>query len=233
MEIGTMTFPAARTAETKRDTTDTALRTSLIAAREATDRLFALVRRQALYERPIRERHRLIFYLGHLEAFDWNLIGVFNFGLGRLHQEFDRLFAFGIDPTQGDLPQDKPRDWPRIEEVLRYGAAAGRIDRSLEGNGPAAGLGAIEHRLIRRDSRVSDACTPTRYEHPLKRPTIPRLQRRQSHDGNHRGPRDAWSHTRRTQLCVGQFVRTRAKSSSVLKYKVKLSVHGLRQCRRL
>ena len=32
------------------------------------------MRPEALYDRPIPERHRIIFYLGHLEAFDWNLL---------------------------------------------------------------------------------------------------------------------------------------------------------------
>ncbi len=41
-------------------------------ASEETDRLFALPADDVLYERPIPERHRVIFYLGHLEAFDWN-----------------------------------------------------------------------------------------------------------------------------------------------------------------
>ncbi len=35
-------------------------------ARAQTDRLFEIVRPEALYERPIAERHRIIFYLGHL-----------------------------------------------------------------------------------------------------------------------------------------------------------------------
>jgi ergothioneine biosynthesis protein EgtB len=150
-----MTSPAARTAETTRTTTtDVTLRTSLIAARAATDRLFGIVRREALYDRPIRERHRLIFYLGHLEAFDWNLIGVFKFGLGALHQEFDRLFAFGIDPTKGDLPQDEPHDWPGVERVLRYSAAAReRIDLSLEKEIDRQLLStAIEHRLMHAET---------------------------------------------------------------------------------
>ena len=47
----------------------------ILRARAITDRLFAQVLPEALYERPISERHRLIFYVGHLEAFDWNLIG--------------------------------------------------------------------------------------------------------------------------------------------------------------
>ena len=44
-------------------------------AREQMDALFRLVRPGSLYKRPIAERHRIIFYLGHVDAFDWNLIG--------------------------------------------------------------------------------------------------------------------------------------------------------------
>ena len=43
-------------------------------ARVRTDEIFGIVRPDSLYERPIPERHRIIFYLGHLEAFDWNLL---------------------------------------------------------------------------------------------------------------------------------------------------------------
>ena len=42
-------------------------------ARQRSDELFALVQPDSLYERPIAERHRIIFYVGHIEAFDWNL----------------------------------------------------------------------------------------------------------------------------------------------------------------
>ena len=46
---------------------------SPIDARQVTDALFAIVKPEFLYERPIRERHRIVFYIGHLEAFDRNL----------------------------------------------------------------------------------------------------------------------------------------------------------------
>ena len=35
-------------------------------ARKETDKLFDLVRPEFLYERPIAERHRIVFYIGHL-----------------------------------------------------------------------------------------------------------------------------------------------------------------------
>ena len=48
------------------------MKTELQRARAFTDSLFGMVARGTLYERPIPARHRLIFYVGHLEAFDWN-----------------------------------------------------------------------------------------------------------------------------------------------------------------
>ena len=39
-------------------------------ARRRSDALFDIVRPESIYERPIPERHRIIFYVGHLEAFD-------------------------------------------------------------------------------------------------------------------------------------------------------------------
>jgi iron(II)-dependent oxidoreductase len=89
-------------------------------ARVNTDALFRLVRPDSMYERPIPERHRIVFYLGHLEAFDWNLIGRYALDRPAFHAEFDRLFAFGIDPPPGQLPGDQPSDWPSIAEVERY-----------------------------------------------------------------------------------------------------------------
>ncbi|HTS69626.1 MAG TPA: SUMF1/EgtB/PvdO family nonheme iron enzyme [Terriglobia bacterium] len=92
----------------------------LAQARSMTDDLFRIVRTEALYDRPIPERHRIVFYIGHLEAFDWNLIADQALDLGPAHKVFDRLFAFGIDPVGGGLPTDQPADWPRWEDVRAY-----------------------------------------------------------------------------------------------------------------
>jgi iron(II)-dependent oxidoreductase len=89
-------------------------------ARHQSDALFDIVRPEAIYDRPIPERHRIIFYVGHLEAFDWNLLHETLFGLKSFHPEFDRLFAFGIDPVGGGLPTDQPSDWPEREKVRDY-----------------------------------------------------------------------------------------------------------------
>lgn len=92
----------------------------LAIARKRTDELFAIVKPGSLYERPIAERHRIVFYIGHLEAFEWNLFRERVFGIESFHPDFDRLFAFGIDPVSGRLPTDQPSDWPSIARVREY-----------------------------------------------------------------------------------------------------------------
>src|ERR1035437_5196884 len=103
---------------------DAAIRHELIeqlaGARQRTDDLFAIVSPDSLYERPIPERHRIIFYIGHLEAFDWNLFHDRVWRVKSFHPEFDRLFAFGIDPVGGGLPTDQPSQWPSVAAVQDY-----------------------------------------------------------------------------------------------------------------
>src|SRR6266513_3637092 len=101
----------------------------LTQARALTDQLFAIVRPDSLYERPIPERHRIVFYIGHLEAFDRNLLRDRALHLEGLHPEYDRLFAFGIDPVGGGLPTDQPQDWPALADVREYVA---RVRHSLD-----------------------------------------------------------------------------------------------------
>ena len=100
--------------------TDASLLERLREARARSDEVFAIVRPEALYDRPIPERHRIVFYLGHLEAFDWNLLNGRLFDLPPLASAFDKLFAFGIDPVDGGLPSDQPKDWPAREEIEAY-----------------------------------------------------------------------------------------------------------------
>ena len=125
---------------------------ALSQARAQTDSLFDLVKPEALYERPIPERHRIIFYLGHLEAFDWNLLGR-ALELPSFHPTFDHLFSFGIDPESGDLPTDQPGDWPTAEEVRDYNT---RVRTALDRTLPQASAEllhvAIEHRLMHAET---------------------------------------------------------------------------------
>jgi gamma-glutamyl hercynylcysteine S-oxide synthase len=109
------------------------LHTRLLEARSYTDEIFHVLRESALYARPIPERHRLIFYLGHVESFDWNLLAQRAFGLRSFHPSYDQLFAFGIDPVGGGLPTDQPGDWPQRGEVERYNRKVrDQLDAAIE-----------------------------------------------------------------------------------------------------
>jgi gamma-glutamyl hercynylcysteine S-oxide synthase len=102
-------------------------------ARAESDSLFEIVRPEAIFDRPIPARHRILFYVGHLEAFDWNLLRERVLGEAAFHPEFDRLFAFGIDPVGGGLPTDQPSDWPSLVEVRRYvNGVRSRLDEALD-----------------------------------------------------------------------------------------------------
>ena len=110
------------------------LRSSVLEARANSDRLFKIVREDSLYERPIPERNRIIFYIGHLEAFDWNLFRTHLFSLESRTPAFDQLFAFGIDPVDGGLPTDQPADWPALPEVRNYvQTLRNLVDDALDG----------------------------------------------------------------------------------------------------
>jgi iron(II)-dependent oxidoreductase len=153
----------------------------LAEARVRTDELFNMVRPDSLYERPIPERHRINFYIGHLEAFDANLLRDRVLNLEPVQPEFDKLFAFGIDPVGGGLPSDHPSDWPSMAETHAY---ARRIRQSVDAGLEEALLNdsgqdhnhefptglllnvAIEHRLMH-----AETLTYMLHQLPLERKT--------------------------------------------------------------
>ena len=140
----------------------------------------------SLYQRPIPERHRIVFYIGHLEAFDWNLL---RDGQKSFNPEFDRLFAFGIDPVGGGLPTDQPADWPTLEKVHEYvarvrdtldshlfSASQAETLQQTDGNFPVRQLlnVAIEHRLMHAET-LTYMLHQLGLEHKVKKPHAPEL----------------------------------------------------------
>lgn len=143
----------------------TLLHERLAEARKNTDALLRAVKTENLYDRPISERHRIVFYLGHLEAFEWNLFRHGNPSIKSFSPEYDKLFAFGIDPVDGGLPSDQPKDWPSLEQIAAYNARVRQtLDDAIDsGNLVAPGSGpdvtpetllnvAIEHRLMHSET---------------------------------------------------------------------------------
>ena len=156
-------------------------------ARVQTDQLFDQVKPEFLYERPIPERHRVVFYIGHLEAFDWNLLRERLLARSSFHSAFDHLFAFGIDPVDGGLPSDRPSDWPSLAQVRDYvGRVRQAIDTGLAGitlsepsgqeeSSPSQLLNvAIEHRLMHAET-LAYMLHQLPHDNKVRKPRVPEL----------------------------------------------------------
>ncbi len=118
-------------------------------ARAESDRLFSILRPESLYERPIAERHRTVFYVGHLDGFDFIQICREGLGLKSLNQQLDTLFQAGIDPDSAHLPQDTPADWPTVQQIRNYVAhCREQVDAYLERAPEDVVYMALEHRQM-------------------------------------------------------------------------------------
>jgi iron(II)-dependent oxidoreductase len=153
------------------------LREELTKARRQTDSLFTLIAPEAIYDRPIAERHRLIFYLGHFEAFDWNLLARRGMSEAAFHPEFDKLFERGIDPPAGESPQDTAADWPSRVEIDKYGAATRAwIDANLDALDSDLLQMAIEHRQMHAET-FAYLMHGLPYERKVSRPAAAPVER--------------------------------------------------------
>jgi gamma-glutamyl hercynylcysteine S-oxide synthase len=121
----------------------------LNATRAESDQLFQILKPEAIYERPIAERHRVIFYIGHLDGFDSIQICREGLGLKSPDPELDALFQAGIDPDSAHLPADTPSDWPSLQQVNAYVRRCRKhVDEHAEHAPEDAVRISVEHRLM-------------------------------------------------------------------------------------
>ena len=195
----------------------------LAEARAETDRLFKHLNPAAFYDRPIAERHRMIFYLGHLEAFDWNQMKQIGMESPSPVPQFDNLFAFGIDPEPGKLPHDQPSDWPRLPEVERYNVQVrAEIDRYLRNVSDENLQMMVEHRHMHAETFAyilhnlahQKKSGPTEHS-PEAGPVQPRMQEISAGKaplGMNRDSQFGWDNEfNQHQVLVPQFSMTRYK----------------------
>lgn len=131
------------------EATRTQLAAELTEARRQSEILFSVLRPSYLYERPISERHRVIFYIGHLDAFDYIQVCREGLGLHSNEPALDALFQAGIDPDAGHLPTDIPSDWPSLDRTMSYVRQARRaVDQALDEAPVDSVHMALEHRLM-------------------------------------------------------------------------------------
>ncbi len=121
----------------------------LQAARRESDRLFEMLTAEAMYERPIAQRHRVLFYLGHLDGFDAIQICREGLGMKLLEPQLDNLFQAGIDPDSSHLPTDTPADWPSLPQVRSYiNRCRALVDENIDRAPLDVVLMALEHRQM-------------------------------------------------------------------------------------
>jgi gamma-glutamyl hercynylcysteine S-oxide synthase len=121
----------------------------LQSARAESDRFFDIIARAAMHERPIDARHRIIFYVGHLDGFDSIQICREGLGIKSMDQPLDDLFQAGIDPDSQHLPADTPSDWPSLDQVSSYVTRCRRkVDNYLERAPSEVVQMSLEHRLM-------------------------------------------------------------------------------------
>lgn len=106
---------------------------------------FDLLTPDAYEAQPIPLRHAVVFYEGHVAAFNVNTLVKLGLGLPGVDAELEDLFERGIDPdehaagAQGQAPR-----WPSRQRVLQFAADA---DRAVE-------AAFVHERLLRDDHPV-------------------------------------------------------------------------------
>lgn len=126
--------------------------------------IFEIPKQEAYYSRPIALRNPIVFYEGHLPAFAVNTLAKLALKKPGIDEQYEVLFARGIDPDSADAVKN-PRDvWPKREAVQAYGDAADALieqilrDETLENDsvpqlrrGEAA-IAILEHEQMHQET---------------------------------------------------------------------------------
>ncbi len=100
------------------------------ANRERSRELFALIKDEAYYDRPIALRNPIVFYEGHFPAFSFNTLSKLAHKQPGIDARLELLFARGIDP-EDEAAVPNPTDlWPSREDVQAFAA---ECDARVEG----------------------------------------------------------------------------------------------------
>jgi ergothioneine biosynthesis protein EgtB len=96
--------------------------------------IFASVRPDAYYDRPISLRNPICFYEGHLPAFSVNTLVRRGLGEKGIDSRLERVFERGIDPEDAcGVPGSTEAGWPDRGAILGYAEEADRlVERAIE-----------------------------------------------------------------------------------------------------
>ncbi|CAM2911650.1 methyltransferase [Legionella steigerwaltii] len=88
---------------------------------ETYENLFACIANdEAYYLRAEPLRHPLIFYYGHTATFFINKLILGRYIDTRINEDFESMFAVGVDEMSWDDLNTTHYDWPKVKEVAEY-----------------------------------------------------------------------------------------------------------------
>jgi len=163
--------------------------------------VFSLVTADAYYERPIALRNPVVFYEGHLPAFTVNTLLKLALGRPGLDEQFEILFARGIDPADEAAARTPSDLWPSRPAVQAYGQAADRLieetlataelenDDVPELRDGEAVLAILEHELMHQETLLY-MFHNLPYERKIPRPPLSPALPREEEGDEHRPPKE-------------------------------------------
>jgi len=92
--------------------------------RALTEKVFSIPVPDAYYDQPIPLRNPIVFYEGHLPAFNVNTLMKLALKCHGIDERYEVLFARGIDPESVDAMKPATDVWPSRDEVRAYAARA-------------------------------------------------------------------------------------------------------------
>lgn len=105
--------------------------------RQRSRELFAMIPDASYLERPIPFRHPIVFYDGHLPAFNVNTLAKKGQGRNGADESLEVLFERGIDPgSEEEAARKAILRWPSRESVLAYGRTADAIVEDILSEAP-------------------------------------------------------------------------------------------------
>jgi gamma-glutamyl hercynylcysteine S-oxide synthase len=130
------------------------------AGRARSAKIFDIPVADAYYERPIPLRNPIVFYEGHIPAFAVNTLIKLALGERGVDEDYELLFARGIDPDSEAAVKNPIDLWPRRDAVRAYGRTADEMveralcDAPLESTPirTEAALGILEHEEMHQET---------------------------------------------------------------------------------
>lgn len=113
--------------------------------------VFAIPKPDAYYDRPIPLRNPIVFYEGHLPAFNINTVIKLTRNERGIDERYEVLFARGIDPDSPDAAKSPTDAWPSRNCVQEYGRQSDAMIEAVLFDDEAS-IAILEHEQMHQET---------------------------------------------------------------------------------